>query len=321
MPMENDDAQILAIALGIPSAMFLSVALILAVRFRYRPLQGLETPHVTPTVATPPNNNPADDVNAIPLQQLPPRIFAPIPWRPIPIDDLARSGIWEEEEISLESVSPVILERRTTTPARECTLVITIASPSPPSSDHSPYVSRPPSPNTYTRLGARDGGFGVSRVTRPIAPSTAYDPWANRDNAPPPPASIAPSEFWDNIDLPLSAYFTADTSPRYHTPSPTGARNFTTWNQPIQVPEYTPQPVQDKEPIAGPSTLTVPTYDCYFNRSNSIYNIPIGPSLWCALNWLSHGIECINIRPFSDKIRILAHFGLPQATGWVRGWY
>ncbi|PBK98509.1 hypothetical protein ARMGADRAFT_1026499 [Armillaria gallica] len=52
-----------------------------------------------------------------------------------------------------------------------------------------------------------------------------------------------------------------------------------------------------------------------------IYNIPIGPSLWCALNWLSHGIDGINIRPFLDKIRILAHFGLPQATGWVRGWY
>ncbi len=27
----------------------------------------------------------------------------------------------------------------------------------------------------------------------------------------------------------------------------------------------------------------------------------------------------INIRLFSDKFRILAHFGLPQATGWVMG--
>ncbi|PBK82593.1 hypothetical protein ARMGADRAFT_1090171 [Armillaria gallica] len=241
--MENDDAQILAITLGIPSATFLSVALILTVRFCYRPLQRLEVPNAAPTVTTNPPNNPTDDVNAIPLEQLPPRIFAPVPWRPITINNFAGSGIWEEEEIPPELPSPVIPERRAPAPARECTPVITIASPSPPTSDHS-----------------LDGGFDVGWDTRPIAPSTTYDPWANRDDAPPPPAGIAPDEFWDNVDLPLSTYFPSNYAILSHrTPSPTGARNLTTWDQPIQNPEYTPEPVRTvEEPIAGPSTLAVP---------------------------------------------------------------
>ncbi|PBK80944.1 hypothetical protein ARMGADRAFT_1091699 [Armillaria gallica] len=96
--------------------------------------------------------------------------------------------------------------------------------------------------------------------TRPIAPSTAYDPWANRDDASPPPAGIAPDKFWDNVDLPLSAYFAADTLPRHCTPSLIGARNLTMWDQPVQVPEYALQPVQEvEEPVAGPSTLAIPT--------------------------------------------------------------
>ncbi len=35
-PMENDEACIIAISLGIPSTTLLSIALILAIRFRYR---------------------------------------------------------------------------------------------------------------------------------------------------------------------------------------------------------------------------------------------------------------------------------------------
>ncbi|PBK85835.1 hypothetical protein ARMGADRAFT_1087102 [Armillaria gallica] len=78
------------------------------------------------------------------------------------------------------------------------------------------------------------------------------------DDTPPSPASIAPDEFWDNVDLPLSAYFPTSTSPRHCTPTPTGARNLTTWDQPIQNRELTPEPVRVEEPIAGPSTLSVP---------------------------------------------------------------
>ncbi len=36
----------------------------------------------------------------------------------------------------------------------------------------------------------------------------------------------------------------------------------------------------------------------------------IAPRIGCAM-----ALNAINIRPFSDKIRILAHLGLPQATG------
>ncbi|PBL03187.1 hypothetical protein ARMGADRAFT_1021923 [Armillaria gallica] len=211
--MENDDARILAIALGIPSAMFLSAALILAIRFHHRPLQRIEMPH-TATVAINPNNS-TNNVNAILLEQLPPRIFAPVPWRPIPIDDFARSGIWEEEEIHLESSSPVILERRTPSPAREHTPVITIASPSPPSSEHSLM---------YTRLAARDGGFGVGRDTKPIAPSTAYDPWAYRNDAPPP----------QPVSLPMS-FGTMSISPSAPTSLPT-------MSFPATVPPPQPEP-------------------------------------------------------------------------------
>ncbi len=52
--MENDNTMILAISLGIPSATLLSIVLILAIRFCYRPLQRIE--HLTPTV---PTNSPA----------------------------------------------------------------------------------------------------------------------------------------------------------------------------------------------------------------------------------------------------------------------
>ncbi len=52
--MENDDAAILAISLGIPSATILSIVLILAVRFRYRPLRRIE--HLAPMI---PTNSPA----------------------------------------------------------------------------------------------------------------------------------------------------------------------------------------------------------------------------------------------------------------------
>ncbi|PBK99308.1 hypothetical protein ARMGADRAFT_1074198 [Armillaria gallica] len=203
-------------SLGIPSATLLSIVLILTIRFRYRPLQRIETPHTAPTVTT---DDPTNNVDAILLKQQLPQILAPIPWQPIPIDEFARSGIWEEEEVALESAAPIIPERRTPAASRGRMPVITISSPEPP--DTASYVSQPPSPST--------------------------------DDAPPPPASIAPDEFWDNVNLPLSAYFPSNHNlPGHHTPSPTGARNLTMWIQPIQNQEFTPEPVRPvEEPIAG----------------------------------------------------------------------
>ncbi len=67
--MESDDVNILALALGIPSATLLSIALLLAFRFQYRLLQTREVP--TPTVPTnsPAPSDPTDPHYGIPLEQ------------------------------------------------------------------------------------------------------------------------------------------------------------------------------------------------------------------------------------------------------------
>ncbi len=134
--MENDDASIIAISLGIPSTTLLSIALILAIRFHYRPLRQIEVPSPAPTVTT----NQTDPTNGIPLQQRPPRIVAPIPCRLIPIDDFIREQ--EGGEIFSEETSPVIPERRPPTPPRRRMPVISPTS----SPDSSPYIPRTPSP-------------------------------------------------------------------------------------------------------------------------------------------------------------------------------
>ncbi len=77
--MENNNATILALALGIPSATLLSIALLLTFRFQYRLLQRRENP--TPTVPTnsPAPTNLVDPYYGILLEQRPPQIIAPIP--------------------------------------------------------------------------------------------------------------------------------------------------------------------------------------------------------------------------------------------------
>ncbi len=72
---------------------------------------------------------------------------------------------------------------------------------------YAPYVPRTPSPGTYAQFATRVGGFEVGRDIRPIAPTTNYDTWANRHPTPPPAAGIASADFWDNVDIPYSAYF------------------------------------------------------------------------------------------------------------------
>ncbi len=170
--MENDDACIIAISLGILSATLISIALILTIRFCYRSLQWVEAPHTAPTVTTTPTN----PNNDIPLEQQPPRIFAPIPQWPIPIDHFAREQ--EGEEILSEETSPVIPERRPPTPPRRCTPII-ILTPT----DSTPYVPWSPSPDTYARFATFIGGFDMGHDIRPIAPTTSHDPWADRNAA------------------------------------------------------------------------------------------------------------------------------------------
>ncbi len=62
----------------------------------------------------------------------------------------------------------------------------------------------------YARFTERTREFDVGCDIRPVAPTTSYNPWSDRNTAPPPPAAIAPDEFWDNVDIPYSAYFPSD---------------------------------------------------------------------------------------------------------------
>ncbi len=130
--MENDNACIIAISLGISSATLLSIALILTIRFCYRPLQWIEVPNPAPTVTT----NQTESTDGILLQQRSLRIIAPIPRRPIPIDNFLREQ--EGGEILSEETSPVILERRPPTPPRRCMPVIILTPTGSP--DTTPYV-------------------------------------------------------------------------------------------------------------------------------------------------------------------------------------
>ncbi len=113
------------------------------------------------------------------------------------------------------------------------------------------------------------GGFDVGHDTRPIAPTTSYDPWGNRNATPPPTAEIGPDEFWDNIDIPYSAYFPSDRgSPGHQTPPPSGYIHACSWDWPVQNRELTPEPVPTvEEPIASSSTahLYPPRYSYWQN--------------------------------------------------------
>ncbi len=81
--MDSNNATILALSLGIPSATFLSIAFLLALRIQHRQLQAREI--LTPTVPTVPDDIPAppsppvDPYYGIPLEQRPPRVLAPLP--------------------------------------------------------------------------------------------------------------------------------------------------------------------------------------------------------------------------------------------------
>ncbi len=114
-----------------------------------------------------------------------------------------------------------------------------------------------PSPGTYARFAARVGGFEVGRDIRPVAPATNYDTWADRNPTPPPAAGVASSEFWDNVDIPYSAYFPSPraNSPNHRTPPPGGYAYE--WDQPAPR-EQALEPVRIEAPIASTSAHIYP---------------------------------------------------------------
>ncbi len=249
--MENEDAKIIALALGIPSATFVSLAILIAVSFHYNLVNRVRRrQRRTPTLATIPTN----DVDAIPLEQLPPRIHAPIPRHAISVDDLTNNQ--HEEEVVDEPSHPENPEGGSPTPTRRRTPVIPIATAETPR--YTSYVPRTPSPGTYARFAARVGGFEVGRDIRPIAPATNYDTWADRNPTPPPAAGIASEEFWDNVDIPYSAYFPAPrtNSPDHRTPPPAGYAYD--WDQPASGEQQALESVRIEAPVASTSTHLYP---------------------------------------------------------------
>ncbi len=146
--MDSNDATILALALGIPSATFLSIAFLLVLKIQHWQLQArrILNPTVPTNSPTPPS--PIDPYYGIPLEQRPPRIVAPLPRQPIPINEFNR--VVRSEEGSLWSISLVDPAPRPPTPPRRRTPVIVISPTT--TADDLPYTSRSPSPGEYTPL-------------------------------------------------------------------------------------------------------------------------------------------------------------------------
>ncbi len=212
--MDSNDTMILALALGIPSATLLSIAFLLALRIQHRQLLARGTPNPTvPTNSPVPSPPPVDPYYGIPLKQRPPRIIAPLPYRPIPINDFARVARSEEVRTS-ESSAPVIPEERPPAPPRRRKPII-ILSPSISTQDPT-HAPRSPTPGEYAHYRSNGRGFDVGRDLRVTAPHDTCDHTWDAD-PPAPLAPVSPNEFWDNITIPYSAYFPAphDGSPNH----------------------------------------------------------------------------------------------------------
>ncbi len=239
--------------IGVSSTLF-AAALTLALRNRRNNTRRPTQPITLTQIVNPPANN------GIPVEQQP-RIIAPILRRPIPIHNL----VGDEEEIVSESTTPVIPERRPPTSPRRHTPIITL---SPTGFTNStPYAPRSPSPSEYAQYIWEGRGFDVGCDIRPHTPHD--DPY-NRawdDDAPPRSAPVSPSEFWNNITIPYSAYFPSNSgSPDHQTPPPAGYKNVRFWDQPVQNQELTPEPIPTiEEPVASSSRLSPDTASYWQN--------------------------------------------------------
>ncbi len=114
--MDSNNATILALSLGIPSATLLSIAFLLVLRIEYRQLQARRIPNPTVPTNSPAPPSPVDPYYGIPLEQRPPRILAPLPRRPIPLDEYNRVARSEDRGDS-EATNPDIPLPRPPTPS------------------------------------------------------------------------------------------------------------------------------------------------------------------------------------------------------------
>ncbi len=157
--MENDNAKIIALALGIPSATFFSLALLIAISFHYSLVNRIGRQRTTPTVLPLP-----------PTMSMPSRSSSSHPESLHPYRDTRSQSTTSLETIGKKSwVSRLIpkIWREGLLPLPEGTRL----SSNPPELPAMPHMSLElPSPSTYTRFAARVGGFEVGRDIRPRRP-------------------------------------------------------------------------------------------------------------------------------------------------------
>ncbi|PBK94601.1 hypothetical protein ARMGADRAFT_1078489 [Armillaria gallica] len=148
---------------------------------------------------------------------------------------------------------------RPPTPPRRRTLFIILSITS--SSSSTPYVIQSPSPLSEDVITEHHIQYELG-ASHPNHPITLYYGYTTsnkyaRTPAVPSPTSLDPSDLWDNITIPYSAYFPTGTdSPDHRTPLPDSAEypSIIQWDQPIQNQELTPEPIPViMEPVAGPS--------------------------------------------------------------------
>ncbi len=268
--MDSNNATILALALGIPCATVLSIACLLTLRISHQQwlARRIRNPTV-PTNSPAPSPPPEDPYHGIPLEQRPPRILAPIPRRSISIDSLARIARQETVDGGISrSVSTEVPEGNPPTPPRRRQPVI-IVSPSTTAAESSTVH-----PSTSTSDGHdwnNSRRFDVGRDIRIATPST--DDHTRDTNPTASSAPVSSSEFWDNITIPLSAYFPA---PRDDDTEYQGAPPI--WGQPISIndwEQYAQQPLSTiEEPVASTSRLPVPDSNDSSYWSNAIEQRP-----------------------------------------------
>ncbi len=169
--MDSNDATILALSLGIPSATLLSIAFLLVLRIKYRQLQAQRIRNPTvPTNSPAPSPPPVDPYYGIPLEQRPPRVNAPLPRRPIPLNEFNRAARSEENSLRSFSLSSL---RQGLLPLPEGARQSS-SSPPPrlPTITHTPLDLPHPASTPTTEITAGDSMWAATYKSPPLPPVT-----------------------------------------------------------------------------------------------------------------------------------------------------
>ncbi len=255
--MDSNNATILALSLGIPCATLLSIACLLTLRISHRQLlaRRIRNPTVPTNSPAPPSPPPVDPYYGILLEQRPPRILAPLPRQPIPLDEYNRTRGKKRIGILSRLIPPSLRQGLLPLPAGAR---LSSSSPPPllPRIPHMP-LDLPHLASTPITVTEGDTTWAVTyEVTTPPTHDRTRDA-----NPTAPSAPVSRSELWDNVTIPLSAYIPA---PGTATSQYRGAPNVR--DRPVTTWEPALEPIQNEEPIASGSTLPVPNDSSYWSN-------------------------------------------------------